>query len=170
MGKKSLCLIIIYFFSLVCIGIGCAGAKPKIYVSELPKTKFLHITVKTYKEVKKEENKLVFSQESNEEFGIIFKEALEKELKKNFVIFNSLKAAETPNDILFIEISAMEKPPPISVVTNGFVIYSVLVKYRNKIIWQLEALNITSSLFRASHVLKKITAPALAKIIIKDFK
>ncbi|MBI5306727.1 hypothetical protein HZB04_04070 [Candidatus Wolfebacteria bacterium] len=170
MKKMSLLLC----FLIVSCFFGCAGAKPKIYVSELPKAKSIFIKVMTYKEFKysKEEKKIIFNQESNEEFGIIFKEALEKELKKGFVIFNSLEAVEAPNNnILFIEISAIEKPPPIPFASNGFVLYTVQIKYSGKMIWQIEALSLTSSIIHTTNrVVRKRIAPELAKMIIRDFK
>lgn len=151
---------------------GCAT--PKLYVpeSELPKTKFVMIEVATYEKYELKDGEFIFSNQTEKEYGTIFKEAFKKELEeKGFVVLSVVLNKKDSNDFLLIKVFLADKPPIIPLLTNGIVAFTAIVEKDRKILWRMDGANFTDPpIVPVSWVVRVGTARALTKSFTESFK
>lgn len=161
-------------FLLATLANGCATVKPKMYVpeSELPKTKFVVIETIIYEKFEVKDEEFVFSNQTEKEYGTIFKEALKKELEeKGFVVLSVIPNKKDGNDFLLVKVSLADKPPIVPILTNGIVVLTAIVEKNGKILWRMDGGNFTDPpIVPASWVVRVKMAPALAKSLAESFK
>lgn len=118
---------------------GCAT--PKLYVpeSELPKIKFVVVEVATYDKFELKDEEFTFTGPTNEEYGSIFKEAFEKELKyRGFAVFSLGAEKKNRGDFLLIKVSLSHKSPLVPLIVPGSLVFSATVENRDKVLWRLD--------------------------------
>lgn len=168
-------LMIVLILAVAVVASGCAMAKPKIYVleSELPKTKLVAVEVTTYEKFEERNGEFTFTNQTNEEYGKVFKEAFKKELEeKGFVVLSGASAdiKKQDGDFLLIRVSLSNKPPIIPLFSNGFVACTAIVEKNGRIVWRVDGGNFTDPpIITVFWVVKKATAPGLAKTFVKSF-
>lgn len=151
---------------------GCA-ATPKIYVSDLPKTKFVTVEVATYKESKSENDEWKFSEPIDEEYGKIFEKAFKEKLQeRGFTVLHGIPANKDANvNFLIIKVSMSNSSPLIPLLTNGYVAHTTLI-YDEKgiLLFRLDAATVTDSIITTyKYVAGKKLPPALSEMIADKF-
>ncbi len=171
MKKLSLIIMGLFLFSGL---IGCATAPPQIS-ADLPKTKFLIVRdVTTYKEFKieKEKNEVIFSEPVNEEYGKIFEKAFRENLQeRGFTVLPGMPAKEDDTFLLIIKVSMAKRPPPVPLITNGYIIsvISIYNKEEKLILRLYSSAFISSIITTADNIARRKVAPSIAEAIAERF-